>query len=206
LPTDASVVAVAEEATVGIAALDMSVSLDGYIAGPGDTMEQPGGEHFTLHDWFGDPDAPTGTEADLQLLREVMQAGAVLTGSRTAQQTGHWGGDHHGMGVPIFVASRREPPPEVAGMPLVHYVSDVVDAIAQAKAASGDRHVHMIGAAWVPTALAAGAIDELRIHHVPLLMGGGRRLFDVLPAPIGLEILRVETSPRATHVRYRVLR
>ncbi|SDR96092.1 dihydrofolate reductase family protein [Agrococcus carbonis] len=190
---------------MGLAALDMSVSLDGCIAGPNDTIEQPGGERFSLHDWFGDPDDPRGSETDLRELAEVMQAGAVLSGSRTAQQTHHWGGDHHGMGVPIYVVSRREPPPEVAGMPLVHYVTDVVDAIAQAKAASGDRHVHMIGSAWVPTALAAGAIDELRLHHVPLLMGGGRRIVDVLPAPIGLEIVRVETSPKATHVRYRVL-
>ena len=191
---------------MGIAALDMSVSLDGYIAGPGDTMEQPGGDHFTLHDWFGDPDAPSGTEADRRVFDEITHAGAILSGSRTAQQVGHWGGDHHGMGVPIFVVSRREPPPEVAGMPLVHYVRDVVDAITRAKDASGDRHVHMIGASWVPTALAAGAVDELRIHHVPLLLGGGRRLFDVLPAPIELEIVRVDAAPKATHVRYRVRR
>ena len=69
---------------MGIAALDMSVSLDGYIAGPGDTMEQPGGDHFTLHDWFGDPDAPSGTEADRRVFHEITQAGAILSGSRTA--------------------------------------------------------------------------------------------------------------------------
>lgn len=191
---------------MGVAALDMSVSLDGCVAGPHDSLQQPGGGLFTLHDWFGDPDAVTGTEADRRQFDAVTQAGAVLAGSRTAQQTGHWGGDHHGMGVPIFVVSRRDAPPETAAMPLVHYVRDVVDAIAQAKSAAGDRHVHMIGAAWVATALEAGAIDELWLHHVPLLLGGGRRLVDVLAAPVELEILQVDTAPKATHVRYRVLR
>jgi dihydrofolate reductase len=191
---------------MGIAALDMSVSIDGYIAGPGDDLQHPGGEHFTLHEWFGEPDAFTGTEADRRQVDEMVRAGAILTGSRTAQQVGHWGGDHHGMGVPIFVISRRDPPPEAAGMPLVHYVREVVDAIAQAKTAAGERHVHMIGAGWVPTALEAGAIDELWLHHVPLLLGSGRRLFDVLPAPIELEIIRADPAPKATHVRYRVLR
>lgn len=192
---------------MGIAVLDMSITLDGCIAGPNDTMQHPGGDHFTLHEWFGDPDAFTGTEADRRQFEAITRAGAVLSGSRTAQQVGHWGGDHHGMGVPIFVVSRREPPPETAGMPLVHYVRDVVDAIAQAKAAAGDRHVHMIGGAWVPTALEAGAIDELWLHHVPLLMGeGGRRLLQGLSRPVELEILQADAAPRATHVRYRVRR
>lgn len=191
---------------MGIAVLDMSISLDGCIAAPDDTMQQPGGDRFTLHDWFGDPDAPGGSEADLRQLDRMRQAGAILTGSRTAQQVGLWGGDHHGMGVPIFVVSRRDAPPEVAAMPLVHYVRDVADAIAQAKEAAGEAHVHMIGAAWVPTALEAGAIDELWLHHVPLLMGGGRRLFDGLAARVELEILQVDPAPKATHVRYRVLR
>ncbi|WP_306233206.1 dihydrofolate reductase family protein [Agrococcus beijingensis] len=191
---------------MGTALLDMSMSLDGYIAGPGDALELPGGEGFALHDWFGDPDAPAGTEADLRQFAEITQAGAVLSGRRTAQQTGHWGGDHHAMGVPIFVVSRSAPPSEVADMPLVHYVRDVVEAIGQAKEAAGDRHVHMIGAGWVPAAIDAGAIDEIRIHHVPLLMGGGRRLFDVLARPVALEILQVDAAPKATHIRYRVVR
>ncbi|GEK80210.1 dihydrofolate reductase family protein [Agrococcus baldri] len=191
---------------MGIAVLDMSVSLDGRIAGPNDTLQQPGDDDFRLHDWFGDPRSPSGTEVDVQQLERVRDAGAVLVGSRTAQQVGHWGGDHSGMGVPVFVVSRGEPPPEVAEMPLVHYVTDVVDAIAQAKAASRAGHVHMIGAGWVPTALDAGAIDELWIHHVPLLMGGGRRLFGELARRVRLEIVETHASPRATHVHYRVQR
>lgn len=191
---------------MGNAVLDMSLSIDGCIAGPNDTMQHPGGDHFTLHEWFGDPDAFVGTEADRRQFDAMLQAGAILSGSRTAQQVRHWGGDHHGMGVPIFVVSHRDPPAEVADMPLVHYVRDVVDAIARAKEAAGERHVHMIGSAWVPTALEAGAVDELWMHHVPLLMGGGRRLFDLLSKPIELEILQVDAAPKATHVRYRVTR
>jgi len=188
------------------AVLDMSMSLDGFIAGPDDSPQQPGGAGFSLHDWIGDPDAPESAEGrDRELMDAVRAAGAVLSGRRTAEQAGHWGGDHHGMGVPIFVVSRSAPSAEVAAHPLVHYVADVADAVRQAKEAAGDRRVHMIGAAWVPAALAAGAIDEIQIHHVPLLLGAGRRLFDVLPQPIRLDIADVIATPRATHIRYRVL-
>ncbi|MGC5076125.1 dihydrofolate reductase family protein [Agrococcus sp. DT81.2] len=188
------------------AVLDMSMSLDGFIAGPDDSPELPGGAGFSLHDWIGDPDDPsTAAGRDRDLMEAVRAAGAILSGRRTAEQAGHWGGDHHGMGVPIFVISRRAPSAEVAAHPLVHYVDDVADAVRQAKEAAGDRRVHMIGAAWVPAALEAGAIDEIQIHHVPLLLGAGRRLFELLPAPIRLEIAEVISTPRATHVRYRVL-
>ncbi|MGY3127269.1 dihydrofolate reductase [Agrococcus sp. UYP33] len=191
---------------MAIAVLDMSMSLDGFIAGPDDSPQLPGGAGFSLHDWIGDPDDPGSADGrDRELMDAVRDAGAVLSGRRTAEQAAHWGGDHHGMGVPIFVVSRRAPSAEAAAFPLVHYVADPVDAIRQAKAAAGDRRVHMIGAAWVPAALEAGAIDEIQIHHVPLLLGAGRRLFDLLPAPIRLEIAEVISTPRATHIRYRVL-
>ncbi len=188
------------------AVLDMSMSLDGFIAGADGGPQAPGDEGVSLHDWLGDPDDPSSAEGrDRELMDAIRGAGAVLSGRRTAEQTGHWGGDHLGMGVPIFVVSHRPPSAEATAHPLVHYVADVADAVRQAKEAAGDRRVHMIGAAWVPAALEAGAIDEIQIHHVPLLLGAGRRLFDVLPEPIRLEIAEVISTPRATHVRYRVL-
>lgn len=187
------------------AVLDMSMSLDGFIAGPDDSPQLPGGAGFSLHDWIGDPEDPAGAQGrDRELMDATRAAGAVLSGRRTAEQAGHWGGDHLGMGVPIFVVSRRPPTAQAAAHPLVHYVADVADAVRQAKQAAGDRRVHMIGAGWVPAALQAGVIDEIQIHHVPLLLGAGRRLFDVLAAPIRLEIAEVVSTPRATHVRYRV--
>jgi dihydrofolate reductase len=85
-------------------------------------------------------------------------------------------------------------------------VSDVETAIAQAKAVAGDKDVLVHGAVTARKALAAGVLDELQIDQVPVLFGGGMRLFDVLPERIELEIVRVIDTPRATHIRYRVRR
>ena len=90
---------------------------------------------------------------------------------------------------------------------MVTYVSDgIVSAMAQAKAAAGDRYVLVHGAYTAQCALEAGVLDELMIHQIPVLFGGGRRLFDVLPSRIELEIARVIDTPEATHIRYRVRR
>jgi dihydrofolate reductase len=141
------------------------------------------------------------------VVHEIWGAGAVLVGRRTAEIVDHWGGDHHGMGVPIFVPSHRPPGPTVANYTLVTYVNDGIEsAMAQAKAAAGDRLVYVVGAYTARTALEAGVLDEIQIHQVPVLLGSGRRLFDVLPAEIELEITRVVDTPDATHIRYRVRR
>ena len=132
-----------------------------------------------------------------QFLAEGRATGAVLSGLNTVEQVDHWGGDHHD-GVPIFVPSHRPPGPSVAKYPLVTYVTDgIVSAMTQAKAAAGDRNVLVHGAYTAQSALEAGVLDELQIHEVPVLFGGGRRLFDVLPARIELEIIRVIDTPEA---------
>ena len=186
--------------------LDMSVSLDGYIADPDDFLGGPDGHR--LHDWF----APGGEFVELsgpakELMDELYASGAVVTGRRTAELMDHWGGDVHG-GVPIFVPSHRPPGPAARwGYPLVTYVTDGIEsAMAQAKAAAGDRNVHVQGGYTAQRALEAGVLDELQIHQVPVLLGGGRRLFDVLPALVELDIVRVIDTPEATHIRYRVRR
>jgi dihydrofolate reductase len=200
---------------VSTSVLYMSMSLDGYIAGPNDGPGNPGGDRFMrLHEWYGfprdgepgpdvpsvAPDGPGG-----RFLAEGRETGAVLAGRRTVEQVDHWGGDHHG--VPIFVPSHRPPGPSVAGYPLVTYVTDgIVIAMAQAKAAAGERNVLVHGAYTAQRALEAGVLDELQIHQIPVLFGGGRRLFDVLPSRIELEIVRVIDTPDATHIRYRVCR
>ncbi|PZG12635.1 dihydrofolate reductase family protein [Nonomuraea aridisoli] len=194
---------------MSVSVLDMSVSLDGYIAGPNDEPGNPGGDGFIrLHEWGLTPEGrfresgPAG-----KLLSEIHEAGAVLSGRRTAEQVDHWGGDHHGTGVPIFVLSHRPPHPSVANYPLVTYVTDgIAGAMAQAKAAAGDRNVHVIGAYTARRAIEAGVLDELQLHQVPVLFGGGRRLFDVLPSRVELDILRVIDTPEATHIRYRIRR
>jgi dihydrofolate reductase len=192
---------------MSVSVLYMSMSLDGYIAGPSDGPGNPGGDGFMrLHKWFA-PDGeivrPSGSAGELY--DEAYATGAVLAGRRTVEQVDHWGGDHHG--VPIFVPSHRPPGPSVANYSLVTYVSDgIASAMKQAKAAAGDRDVLVHGAYTAQRALAAGVLDELQIHQVPVLFGGGRRLFEVLPSRVELEIVRLIDTPEATHIRYRVRR
>jgi dihydrofolate reductase len=193
--------------------LYMSMSLDGYIAGPNDAPDNPGGDDFMrLHEWYGfaSDAAPTAETVDAsgignQFLKEIKETGAVLAGRNTVEQVDYWGGDHHG-GVPIFVPSHLPPGPSVAKYPLVTYVTDgIASAMAQAKAAAGERNVLVHGAYTAQTALTAGVLDELQIHQIPVLFGAGRRLFEVLPGRVELEVARVIDTPEATHIRYRVV-
>ena len=187
--------------------LYMSMSLDGFIAGPNDAPGNPGGDDFMrLHEWYGFVSTPPNTKGTgwgAHFMSEGNETGAVLAGRRTVEQVDHWGGNHHG--VPIFVPSHRPPDPSVAKYPLVTYATDGIEsAMQQAKAAAGDRDVMVHGAYTAQSALEADVLDELQIHQIPVLLGAGRRMFDVLPRRIELEIVRVIDTPEATHIRYRV--
>src|SRR5215210_8497422 len=179
----------------------MSMSLDGFIAGPN---EGPGnglgdGGH-RLHEWF----PADGVNA--RVVEEFMATGAIVAGRGTFEPAGGWGGDHHD-GVPIWVYSRRAPGIDVTKWPLVTYVDDVRTAMTEAKRAAGDRNVLVHGAATAQLALAAGLLDELEIHLIPVLLGQGRRLFDnMAPEQIELERTRVLEGDGATHMHYRVKR
>ncbi|MDR7172628.1 dihydrofolate reductase [Nocardia kruczakiae] len=187
---------------MSVSVLDMSMSLDGYIADSDDFLGGEDGER--LHLWAADTDASGPL---VQFQEEWNAAGAVLSGRRTAELMDHWGGDHNGQ--PIFVPSHRPPAPAARwGYPLVTYVQDGIEsAMAQAKAAAGERNVQIRGGAYtVREALAAGVLDELQVHVIPVLLGRGRRLFDTLPSEIELDIVEVINTPAATHIRYRVRR
>jgi dihydrofolate reductase len=193
--------------------LYMSMSLDGFIAGPN---EGPGnglgdGGH-RLHEWaFADADSshkvarPDG--ANGQVWDEMMSTGAVVAGRGTFEPAGGWGGDHHN-GVPIFIVARDEPGIAIDGWPLVTYTDDLEDAMDRATRAAGDEDVLVHGAGIAQMALAAGVLDELELHVVPVLFGQGRRLFDNLDAKqIELERTRVlEGDGGVAHMHYRVLR
>src|SRR4030088_3337522 len=197
-----------QEVEMAASVLYMAMSLDGYIAGPDDEPGNPGGDGFgRLHEWFATPaggfSRPSGPAGEL--MDAANATGAIVVGRRTVEQADHWKGDHHG--VPIFVPSHRPPGPSVANYPLVTYVTDgIASAMAQAKAAAGDRNVLVHGAYTAQRALDAGVLDELQIHQIPVLFGAGRRLFEVLPSRVELEIVRVIDTPQATHIRYRVRR
>jgi dihydrofolate reductase len=198
---------------VSATVLYMSMSLDGFIAGPN---EGPGnglgdGGH-RLHEWaLPGADADHKAISDLagvngQVVDEFMATGAVVAGRGTFEPAG-WGGDHHD-GVPIWVLSRREPGIDVGQWPLVTYVNDVRTAMSEAKRAAGDKNVLVHGAATAQLALAAGLLDELEIHLIPVLLGQGRRLFDNLdPEHIELGRTRIlEGEAGVTHMHYRVQR
>ena len=195
--------------------LYMSVSLDGFIAGPNEGPDNglgDGGER--LHDWAlndeprgasGIPGRPSGVNG--HVYDEMMSTGAVVAGRGTFEPAGGWNGDHHD-GVPIFIVARDEPGIDISDWPLVTYVDDVAGAMARAKEAAGDRNVLVHGAGVARLALAAGALDELELHVVPVLFGQGRRLFEGLPPEqIELERTRVlEGEGGVVHMRYRVRR
>ena len=194
--------------------LYMSMSLDGFIAGPNETRQNglgDGGDR--LHDWAfagADPDQrtvsrPAGVNG--QVFDEFMTTGAVVAGRGTAEPADYWGGDHHD-GVPIFIVSRHEAPDEVRGWPLITFVDDIATTMAQAEHAAGENNVLVHGAGIAQLALLAGVLDELELHVVPVLFGQGRRLFEGLPAEqIELERTRIlEGDGGVTHMRYRVRR
>jgi dihydrofolate reductase len=184
----------------------MSMSLDGFIAGPNEGPDNGLGDGgHRLHDWAF-PSGGELTGVDREIFDEMMSTGAVVAGRGTFEPAGGWSGDHHD-GVPIFIFSRHEPGIDIAEWPLVSYVSDVVGAITEAKRAAGEKNVLVHGAAIAQLALAAGILDELEIHLVSVLLGQGRRLFDHLdPEHIELERTRVLEGDGVTHLHYRVRR
>ena len=188
--------------------LYMSMSLDGFIA---DSNENP----ERLHEWVF-PGAEAGDfEAAVARLRgvnrqiydEFMSTGAVVAGRGTFEPAGGWGGDHHD-GVPIYILSRNATPDWAAGWPTVHYVSDLGVAMREAKNAAGNENVLVHGASIAQRAITAGLLDEIEIHLVPILFGGGRRLFERLGVEAReLERIRVLAGEGGvTHLRYRVVR
>ena len=196
--------------------LYMSMSLDGFIAGPNESPDNGLGDGgMRLHEWiFG----RSGDAADHRKVRdrlhggnaqvydELMATGAVVAGRGTFEPAGGWGGDHHD-GVPIWILSRHPAPAWAADWPLVHYTSDLGAAVRAAKEAAGDRNVLVHGAGITQRALAGGQLDELEIHLVPVLFGAGRRLFDgIEPHQRDLELTRVLDGDGVTHLHYRVRR
>jgi dihydrofolate reductase len=181
--------------------LYMSMSLDGFITGPDDREGQELGRGGgRLFNWLDDrmSDGPNG-----QVFRELMATGAVISGRRTFELAGRWQGDHHD-GVPIFVLTHHvddaDVPPGSA-----RFVTDVEDCAGQARAAAGDRAVMVHGAGAAQALLRAGLLDEMEIHLVQVLLGGGRRLFDSLgPDHIELALIRALEAPGVMHLRYRV--
>ncbi|QQR37544.1 dihydrofolate reductase family protein [Devosia oryziradicis] len=185
--------------------LYMSMSLDGFIAGPNIRPDNGLGDNGQrLHDWI----IPTAEGVvNRQIVDELMATGAVVAGRRTFEPAGGWNGDHHGE-VPIYILSRHPAPQWAANWPLVHYVSNLDHAMRSAREAAGDRDVLVHGSSIAQRAIAGGLLDEIEIHLMPVLLGEGLRLFEHLGVrQRELERVRVlEGHGGVTHLRYRIRR
>jgi dihydrofolate reductase len=184
----------------------MSISLDGYVTGPNDSRENPFGDGATmLHDWIWD----AATDQDRAILQEMVDGcGAVVMGRRSFDKNegdGGWGDGGPVGDIPCFVVTHREP---TTSYPSVFtFVTDgVASAIEQAKRVAGDKVVGLHGATVMQQALPLGLVDEIRVHVVPVLLGGGTPLFASLDSAIDLERTDVQVTPAATHLAYRVRR
>jgi dihydrofolate reductase len=190
----------------------ITTSVDGYVAGPDDGPGKglgEGGER--RHYWvFGGPwtyededklGAPTGEDAEW-LDQTIKRIGAVVAGRWTYEAARHWGGQNP-WEMPLFVVTHRpEEEPEGAGFT---FVSGVEEAVERAKEAAGDKDVHVMGGADViRQALDAGMVDELSIIVAPVVLGGGKQLFEDFSKSIELEHVGLRQSPFATFIDYRV--
>jgi dihydrofolate reductase len=204
---------------MGKVMVELSMSLDGFVAGPNDGPENPLGDGGTrLFDWYssGDTAFPLpGTDmvfkisrASAELLQEEWnKLGAMVAGRRMFDIANAWGGKPPGGG-PCFIVTHTAPQEWVKeGSPFTFVTDGVESAIRQAKQAAGDKNVAIGSANIAQQCLKAGLLDEIQIDLVPVLLGGGVRLFENPgPAPIELETTRVVDAPGVTHIRFRIVR
>ena len=187
---------------MGAVVIDMSISLDGYIAAPNDTPEQGLGEDgMRLHNWaFDDPSVFEKVYGDVTSL-----TGAVVMGRRSYDNSiPNWGNKGPLGDVPCFVVTHR---PFDVPAPVFTVVTDGIErALDLARGAAGDKQIGIMGANLGQQYLAAGLVDEIRIHLVNVLLGGGRRLFDTLPERVELEQTRPTDLAGVAHIDYRVIR
>ena len=212
---------------MGKVAADISMSLDGYVAGPDPTLEEPLGRNGErLHEWvieLASWRASHGLEggeenASSDLIAEgLASTGAVVMGRRMFSggagsweddpKAYGWWGDDPPFRKPVFVVTHHEREPLVLGETTFTFVGGVEPAVEQATAAAGAKDVLVAGGASVAQqAVRAGLLDEMQLNLVPVLLGGGTRLLDNLASDIELERMFVLDSPSVTHIRYRVAR
>ncbi len=208
---------------------DISISLDGFVAGPNPSLEQPLGEGGDLlHEWafaaasWRESHGLAGgkTNADSEVVEESLRAtGAVVMGRKMfSGGEGPWEEDPRAQGwwgedppfhVPVFVLTHhaREPLVMEGGTSFTFVTDGIEAALEQARAAAGDKDVALAGGASVAQQyLKAGLLEELQIHLASVLLGDGVSLFDRLGiAAIGLEATRVIASPSVTHLRFQML-
>jgi dihydrofolate reductase len=191
----------------------LSVSVDGYITGRNPRPGHGLGDGGVLFDWYFNGDTPSavvdGFHVDAPSAgffdQQAARVGASLAGRKTYDDSDRFGDDGtpHPT-APLIVVSHR-PAPAMAGRQTL-ITTGIADAIAAARAAAGDKDVALMGGSVVTQALEAGLVDDLVLHQVPVLLGGGRPFFQELPRHVRLRIIEVVEGTDVTHLHYEVRR
>jgi dihydrofolate reductase len=199
---------------MGNVVVDLSISLDGYIAGPNDGPGNGLGDGGSrLFDWMWAGEQGYGPDGFIKppersrpVVERWFECGAIITGRRTFDIAKGWGG-RHPLGAPFFLLTHEPPSAHVGPGTQGTVVTDGIEsALEQARAVAGEREISVCAAAVAQQYLEAGLLDEIRLSVVPALLGGGVRLLAGLGAhPYDLERIRVVESDGVTHLHYRVL-
>jgi dihydrofolate reductase len=190
----------------------LAVSVDGYITGRDPGPGRGLGDGTMLFDWYTDGDTPSRVFDGLTLSEpsaRVFDAlagrvGAVVAGRNTYEDSDHWGGDGPHPTARLFVLSHRPAPEMTERQTLV--TTGIEDAVGAAREAAGDKDVCLMGGGVVTEALKAGLLDEVILHQVPVLLGGGRPFFQALPDHKRLRLVEAVPAPGVTHLHYEVAR
>ncbi|MFI1093291.1 dihydrofolate reductase family protein [Streptomyces sp. NPDC020917] len=189
-----------------------AVSVDGYITGRGPGPESGLGDGTMLFDWYFGGDTPSRVFDGFRLSApsaRVFDAlagrvGAVVAGRNTYEDSGRFGGGGPHPTAPLFVVSHRPAPEMTDRQTLV--TTGVEDAVAAAREAAGGKDVGLMGGGVATEALKAGLVDEVILHQVPILLGGGRPFFQELPGHVRLRLVDAVPAPGVTHLHYEVER
>ncbi|MET7459818.1 dihydrofolate reductase family protein [Nonomuraea sp. NPDC005501] len=189
-----------------------AVSVDGYITGRDPGAGRGLGDAPMLFDWYFAGDTPSQVFDGFRLSApsarvfdtHAGRVGAVVAGRNTYEDSDHFGGGSPHPTAPLFVLSHRPAPQISQSQTLV--TTGIEDAVAAARAAAGGKDVGLMGGGVLASALAADLVDEVILHQVPVLLGGGRSYFRDLPKHVHLRLLEVVPAPGVTHLRYEVAR
>ena len=190
----------------------LAVSVDGYITGRDPGSGRGLGDATMLFDWYFDGDTPSQVFDGFKLSQQSApvfdalagRVGAVIVGRNTYDDSDHFGGNGPHPTARLFVVSHR-PVPELSERQTL-VTTGIEDAIAAAREAAGDGDVGLMGGGVVTSALRAGLVDELILHQVPVLLGGGRPFFQELPEHVSLRLIEAVPAPGVTHLHYEIER